>query len=89
VNVVVTASVQVSITAAGRVVVDLATQRRRALIAGILAGLPARRQDRAMRVFGAAPGELLDSQWPAAVPAASGASATAVPQSALTANGRR
>src|SRR6266567_3773091 len=36
--------VQVSITAAGRQVVDQATEHRRALIAGILARLPARQQ---------------------------------------------
>src|SRR5271170_8390346 len=37
-------AVQVSITAAGRQVVDQATQRRRALIAGILGRLPAGQQ---------------------------------------------
>ena len=37
-------TVQVSITAAGRQVVDQATARRRELIAGILAKLPARQQ---------------------------------------------
>jgi DNA-binding MarR family transcriptional regulator len=37
-------AVQVSVTAAGRAVVDTATQRRRALLAGILGRLPARQQ---------------------------------------------
>src|SRR5271170_1272887 len=37
-------AVQVSLTAAGRQVVDQATSRRRALIAGILGRLPARQQ---------------------------------------------
>ena len=47
-------AVQVSITAAGRQVVDEATARRRALLAGILAKLPARQQSAvaaALRAF--------------------------------------
>jgi hypothetical protein len=58
----------VSITAAGRQVVDQATQRRRALIAGILARLPAGEQSAvaaALSAFAAAAGEVPDDQWPA------------------------
>jgi DNA-binding MarR family transcriptional regulator len=61
-------AVQVSVTAAGRAVVDTATQRRRALLAGILGKLPARRQAAvagALRAFADAAGEIPDSQWPA------------------------
>jgi DNA-binding MarR family transcriptional regulator len=65
--------VQVTITAAGRAVVDQATQRRRALIAGILARLSARQQAdvaAALTSFAQAAGEVPDSQWPdPAVPA--------------------
>ena len=60
-------AVLVSITPAGRRVVDQATARRRALIAEVLAGLPARRQRavaEALRAFAAAAGEIPDSQWP-------------------------
>jgi DNA-binding MarR family transcriptional regulator len=60
-------SVLVSITAAGRQVVDQATARRRALIAGILAQLPAGQQHAvaaALAAFAAAAGEIPDSQWP-------------------------
>src|SRR5579875_1036124 len=60
-------AVLVSLTAAGRQVVDQATARRRALIADILAKLPARRQREvaeALRLFGGAAGEIPDSQWP-------------------------
>jgi DNA-binding MarR family transcriptional regulator len=60
-------AVLVSITPAGRQVVDQATTRRRALIADILAGLPAWRQRavaEALRSFAAAAGEIPDSQWP-------------------------
>jgi DNA-binding MarR family transcriptional regulator len=59
--------VQVSITAAGRRVVDRATARRRDLIAEILGRLPVRRQAAlaaAFRSFAAAAGEVPDSQWP-------------------------
>jgi len=60
-------AVQVSITAAGRDVVDQATARRRALIAMILARLPADRQASvadALRAFAEAAGEIPDSRWP-------------------------
>ncbi len=66
-------AVQVSITAAGRQVVDQATARRRALIAGILGRLPARQQSAvagALAAFAAAAGEIPDSQWPADPPEA-------------------
>jgi DNA-binding MarR family transcriptional regulator len=62
--------VLVSVTAAGRQVVDRATARRRALLAEILGRLPAGQQAdvaRALRAFAAAAGEVPDSQWPAAV----------------------
>ena len=61
-------AVQVSITAAGRQVVDLATARRRELIAGVLARLPARQQPAiasALQAFARAAGEVPDSLWPA------------------------
>ena len=51
--------------------VDEATARRRALIAGVLAALPPRRQQAvaaALREFAGAAGEVPDSEWPA-VPA--------------------
>ena len=60
-------AVQVSITAAGRQVVDQATARRRELIAGILAKLPARQQPavaNALQAFARAAGEIPDSLWP-------------------------
>jgi DNA-binding MarR family transcriptional regulator len=59
--------VQVSITAAGKHVVDQATARRRELLAEILGRLPARRQAAvaaALQAFAAAAGEVPDSQWP-------------------------
>jgi DNA-binding MarR family transcriptional regulator len=62
-------SVLVSVTAAGRDVVDQATARRRELIAGILAAMPpAEQRDvaRALAAFAAAAGEVPDSQWPPA-----------------------
>ncbi len=62
-------AVLVSITAAGREVVDQATARRRALIAGILSRLPAARQSAvagALEEFAAAAGEVPDREWPAA-----------------------
>jgi len=61
-------SVQVSITPAGRRVVDEATARRRALIAEALARLPSATQQvvaGALLSFAAAAGEVPDSQWPA------------------------
>ena len=66
-------AVQVSVTAAGRQVVDQATARRRALIADILGRLPARQQSAvasALAAFAAAAGEVPDSLWPADPPAA-------------------
>jgi len=65
-------AVQVSITVAGREVVDQATARRRALIAEILGRLPAGQQSAvadALRAFAEAAGEVPDSQWPAGAPA--------------------
>jgi DNA-binding MarR family transcriptional regulator len=59
--------VQVSIAAAGRQVVDEATARRRALLAGILGRMPADDQAAvaaALRAFAAAAGEVPDKQWP-------------------------
>jgi hypothetical protein len=59
--------VQVSITAAGRQVVDQATARRRDLIAEILGRIPVRRQAAvaaAFRSFAEAAGEVPDSLWP-------------------------
>ena len=60
-------AVLVSVTAAGRQVVNQATSRRRALIEEILGKLPTDPQqavDAALRAFAEAPGELPDSQWP-------------------------
>jgi DNA-binding MarR family transcriptional regulator len=60
-------AVLVSITPAGRLVVDQATARRRELIEGILGKLPASRQQAvavALREFADAAGEVPDSQWP-------------------------
>jgi DNA-binding MarR family transcriptional regulator len=65
-------AVLVSVTAAGRLVVDWATARRRALIEKILATLPedARRAiAEALRAFSDAAGEVPDSQWPPPGPA--------------------
>ena len=58
-------AVQVSVTEAGRRVVDEATARRRALLAGILSQLPAGQQSAvasALRAFGVAAGEIPDRQ---------------------------
>jgi DNA-binding MarR family transcriptional regulator len=65
--------VQVSITAEGREVVDQATARRRELLAEILGRLSARQKAAvaaAFEAFALAAGEVPDSQWPAATPAA-------------------
>jgi DNA-binding MarR family transcriptional regulator len=62
-------AVLVSITAAGRDVVDQATARRRELIAGILANLPPDKQREvaaALLAFAEATGEVPDSNWPPA-----------------------
>ena len=64
-------SVLVSVTAAGRQVVDEATARRRVLVAGILAKLPASDQRAiaaAFASFAAAAGEVPDSLWPPVAP---------------------
>jgi DNA-binding MarR family transcriptional regulator len=71
-------AVLVSVTAAGRLVVDQATARRRALIEDILAKLPADAQQavaEALAAFAAAAGELPDSQWPPPRPAGEAAGA--------------
>jgi DNA-binding MarR family transcriptional regulator len=60
-------AVLVSVTAAGRQVIDEATTRRRALIEGILGKLPPARQQAvaaALREFADAAGEVPDSLWP-------------------------
>ena len=65
-------AVLVSITAAGREVVDQATTRRRELIADVLGTLPVQAQRtvaEGLRAFAEAAGEIPDSQWPP-VPAA-------------------
>jgi DNA-binding MarR family transcriptional regulator len=65
-------AVLVSVTAAGRLVVDQATARRRGLIEDILARLPAdaqRAAAEALRTFADAAGEVPDSQWPSPGPA--------------------
>jgi DNA-binding MarR family transcriptional regulator len=67
-------AVLVSITPAGRVVVDQATARRRELIMEILARMPAALQHEAaeaLRAFAAAAGEVPGEQWPAPVTALS------------------
>ena len=64
-------SVQVTITAAGRQVVDQATARRRELLTQILGRLPAAEQAAvasALDAFSAAAGEVPDRLWPAAEP---------------------
>jgi DNA-binding MarR family transcriptional regulator len=74
--------VQVSITAAGRDVVDQATARRRELLAEILGRIPGRKQAAvaaAFRSFAAAAGEVPDSEWPAT---ATGAAVGAAPPAA-------
>jgi len=60
-------AVLVSLTAAGRLVVDHATARRRELIEEILGRLPGREQHAvamALEAFAAAAGEIPDRQWP-------------------------
>jgi len=84
-------TVQVSITRAGRQVVDQATSRRRALIAGILRRLPAARQMAvagALQEFAVAAGEIPDSQWPADLPEAPAAQTSGVAGPALAGPGR-
>src|SRR6202012_502016 len=64
-------AVLVSATAAGRLVVDPATARRRELIGEILGRLPGPDQHAvaaALRAFAAAAGEVPDSLWPPEIP---------------------
>jgi DNA-binding MarR family transcriptional regulator len=71
-------AVLVSVTAPGRLVVDQATARRRALIQDILAELPADTQQAvagALQAFADAAGEVPDSQWPVPGPAGEAAGA--------------
>ncbi|HWG64062.1 MAG TPA: MarR family winged helix-turn-helix transcriptional regulator [Streptosporangiaceae bacterium] len=80
-------AVLVSITGAGRQVVDQATARRRALITEILSSLPPARQQEvgnALRAFASAAGEIPDSEWPPAPPDLIPADS----DSATSANGR-
>lgn len=63
--------VQVSITPAGREVVDQATARRRELLAEILGRLSPAEQESvagALRSFAAAAGEVPDREWPGIAP---------------------
>jgi len=72
-------AVLVSVTAAGRLVVDQATARRRALVEDILAKLPADTQRavaEALAAFADAAGEVPESQWPPAGPAGEAAGAS-------------
>jgi DNA-binding MarR family transcriptional regulator len=69
-------AVLVSVTPAGRQVVDEATSRRRALIAEILERLPVPAQQAvalALRAFADAADEVPDSEWPTATPLGEGA----------------
>jgi DNA-binding MarR family transcriptional regulator len=71
-------AVLVSVTAPGRLVVDQATARRRALIEDILAELPADTRQAvagALQAFAGAAGEVPDSQWPPPGPAGEAAGA--------------
>jgi DNA-binding MarR family transcriptional regulator len=77
--------VLVSVTSAGREVVDQATAQRRELLAEILARLPARQQAAvaaALQAFAEAAGEVPDSQWPARPAAAPGSAAATSPVAA-------
>lgn len=59
--------VRISLTAAGRRIVDDATRRRRVFLARIVAAVPAgRRQEvaAALRAFADAAGEVPDEEWP-------------------------
>jgi DNA-binding MarR family transcriptional regulator len=80
--------VLVSVTPAGREVVDHATARRRELLAEILGRLPARQQAAvaaALQAFADAAGEVPDSQWPASAVLAPASPAAARPVSARSA----
>jgi DNA-binding MarR family transcriptional regulator len=75
-------AVQVSVSAAGRAVVDQATARRRDLIAEILTRLPAGQQAGvavALNAFAAAAGEVPDGQWPPPEPERDPAGSAAQP----------
>jgi DNA-binding MarR family transcriptional regulator len=79
--------VLVSITSAGRQVVDHATERRRTLLAQILARVPAEQRPavaEAFRSFAGAAGEVPDSDWPTARESAAGHALPAVPDPAAT-----
>jgi DNA-binding MarR family transcriptional regulator len=74
--------VLVSVTPAGRQVVDHATARRRELLAEILGRLPARQQAAVaagLQAFADAAGEVPDSQWPARTTPAAATPAAATP----------
>lgn len=79
-------AVLVSVTPAGRLVVDQATTRRRALIEAILGKLPTPRQQaiaEALREFADAAGEVPDSLWPPdSPPAGHGAPPSGTPAEA-------
>ena len=83
--------VLVSITPAGREVVDQATAQRRELLAEILGRLPARQQAAvaaALQAFAEAAGEVPDSQWPArTTPAPASSSSADLRESSPTAAG--
>jgi DNA-binding MarR family transcriptional regulator len=84
-------AVQVSLSAAGRQVVDQATARRRALIAGILAQLPPADQAgmaAALRVFAEAAGEVPDSLWPREEPEPRGGAGQAATSARAAGAGR-
>lgn len=58
---------RISLTAAGRRIVDDATRQRRVFLTGILAALPAGQRRGlavALRAFAAAAGEVPDEEWP-------------------------
>jgi len=83
--------VLVSVTPAGRNVVDHATARRRELLAEILGRLPARQQAAvaaALQAFADAAGEVPDSQWPARTTPAAARPAAAAPVAASPAGTR-
>ncbi|HUB42882.1 MAG TPA: MarR family transcriptional regulator [Streptosporangiaceae bacterium] len=74
--------VLVSITSAGRGVVDHATAQRRELLAEILGRLPVKQQAAvaaALQAFADAAGEVPDKQWPAGMTPASASQAAANP----------
>lgn len=59
--------VRISLTPAGRTILDEATRKRRVYIADILSGLPAARRREvaaALRAFADATGEVPDDEWP-------------------------